>query len=163
MMRPIRRQREQSDAAAVHEGERGVDQRDRGGRLVSCVDVVAGAAMRLMSFSLTTEQMRRREKTVTRRLGWDSIEAGQLICAVEKGMGLKKGETVTRIGVVRVLSVRKEPLWKMIYDHPYGCQEVIKEGFPKMTPREFVEMFCEHNKVEPARPVNRIEFEHVEP
>lgn len=119
--------------------------------------------MRLMSFSLTTESMRLREKTVTRRLGWDSIEAGQLICAVEKGMGLKKGETVKRIGVLRVVSVRKEPLWKMIYDHAYGCEEVIKEGFSAMTPTEFVEMFCEHNKVEPSRRVNRIEFEHVEP
>lgn len=119
--------------------------------------------MRLMSFSLTTEQMRRREKTVTRRLGWDSLAPGQLICAVEKGMGLKKGETVKRIGVLRVVSVRKEPLWKMIYDHPYGCDEVIKEGFSTMTPMGFVEMFCDHNRVEPARLVNRIEFEHVQP
>lgn len=116
-----------------------------------------------MSFSLTTEQMRRREKTVTRRLGWDSLLPGQLVCAVEKCMGLKKGEAVKRIGVVRVVSVGKEPLWKMIYDHPYGCEEVVKEGFPAMTPTQFVEMFCEHNKVEPARPVNRIEFEHVQP
>lgn len=119
--------------------------------------------MRLMSFSLTTEQMRRREKTVTRRLGWDSIKAGQLICAVEKGMGLKKGETVTRIGVLRVVRVRKESLLTLLYDEEYGLEEVRREGFPKMTPLEFVEMFCRHNKVEKSRRVNRIEFEHVEP
>lgn len=117
--------------------------------------------MRLMSFSLTTEQMRRREKTVTRRLGWDSIKAGQLICAVEKGMGLKKGETVKRIGVLRVVRVRKESLLALIYDEEYGLEEVRREGFLNMTPLEFVEMFCQHNKVEKSRRVNRIEFEHV--
>ncbi len=119
--------------------------------------------MRLMSFSLTTEQMRRREKTVTRRLGWDSLRPGQLLCAIEKGMGLKKGETVTRIGVVRVVRVTKEPLTKLLYDDTYGRAEVVKEGFPDMTPLAFVEMFCTHNKVDPARRVNRIELEHVEP
>jgi len=118
--------------------------------------------MRLMSFSLTTEQMRRREKTVTRRLGWDSLVSGQLICAVEKGMGLKKGETVKRIGVVRVVRVTKEPLTALIYDADYGRAEVIKEGFPDMSPLEFVDMFCRHNKVDRRRRVNRIEMEHVE-
>jgi hypothetical protein len=118
--------------------------------------------MRLMSFSLTTEQMRRREKTVTRRLGWDSLQPGQLLCAVEKGMGLKKGETVKRIGIVRVVSVTQEPLTKLLNDEDYGRDEVIKEGFPDMTPPEFVEMFCAHNKIDRARRVNRIELEHIE-
>lgn len=119
--------------------------------------------MRLMSFSLTTEQMRRREKTVTRRLGWDSLMPGQLIGAVEKGMGLKKGETVKRIGVVLVISVTKEPLTKLIYDQRYGLEEVRREGFSNMTPLEFVDMFCQHNRIDRARRVNRIEFEHVQP
>lgn len=117
--------------------------------------------MRLMSFSLTTEQMRRREKTVTRRCGWDFLLPGQLLCAVEKGMGLKKGEAVKRIGVVRVVSVTKEPLTKLLYDDAYGRAEVVKEGFPDMTPLAFVEMFCQHNKIDRARRVNRIELEHV--
>jgi hypothetical protein len=116
-----------------------------------------------MSFSLTTEQMIRREKTVTRRLGWDSLAPGHLLCAVRKGMGLKKGETVKRIGIVRVVSVTKEPLTKLLYDEAYGRAEVKKEGFPGMSPLEFVEMFCQHNRIERARRVNRIEFEHVEP
>lgn len=117
--------------------------------------------MRLMSFSLTTEQMRRREKTVTRRLGWDFLLPGQLLCAVEKGMGLKKGEAVKRIGVVRVVRITKEPLTKLIYDEAYGREEVIREGFPEMTPLEFVDMFCLHNRIDRSRRVNRIEFEHV--
>lgn len=104
-----------------------------------------------MSFSLTTESMRRREKTVTRRLGWDSLRPGQLLCAVEKGMGLKKGETVTRIGIVRVVSITKEPLTKLIYDQEYGLEEVRREGFHHMTPLEFVDMFCQHNRIERAR------------
>ena len=118
--------------------------------------------MRLMSFSLTTEQMRRREKTVTRRCGWDFLLPGQLLWAVEKGMGLKKGEQVKRIGVVRVISVTKEPLTKLLYDEAYGRAEVKKEGFPEMSPLEFVEMFCLHNKIDRARRVNRIELEHVD-
>lgn len=117
--------------------------------------------MRLMSFSLTTESMRRREKTVTRRLGWDFLLPGQLLCAVEKGMGLKKGEAVKRIGVVRVVRVTKEPLTRLIYDDAYGREEVIREGFPEMTPLEFVDMFCLHNRIDRSRHVNRIEFEHV--
>jgi hypothetical protein len=156
-------QHDESGAAAIHESQRGNDPRNPGRALVLCPDVVTGDAMRLMSFSLTTEQMRRREKTVTRRLGWDSLRPGQLLCAIEKGMGLKKGETVTRIGVVRVVRVTKEPLTKLLYDDTYGRAEVVKEGFPDMTPLAFVEMFCTHNKVDPARRVNRIELEHVEP
>jgi hypothetical protein len=53
--------------------------------------------MRNMSFSLTTPQVYAGTKTVTRRLGWRFAKAGQRVCAVEKGMGLKKGEKVKRI------------------------------------------------------------------
>jgi hypothetical protein len=39
--------------------------------------------------------------------------------------------------------------------------DVRREGFVSMGPREFVAMFCEHNKVVPRTMVNRIEFEYV--
>ena len=45
---------------------------------------------RNMSFSMTTEAIRDRSKTVTRRLGWSFLQPGDLLWAVEKGMGLKK-------------------------------------------------------------------------
>lgn len=71
--------------------------------------------MRLMSFSATTEHMRDGSKTVTRRLDAKGfymrvLKPGTLICAVEKGMGLKKGEKIQRIGVIEIVDVRRERL-----------------------------------------------------
>lgn len=113
--------------------------------------------MRNMSFMLTTDQVRRREKTVTRRIGWLFLKPGDLVQAVEKGMGLKKGETVTRLAVIRVESCRREPLDSITAD---DCR---REGFPEMTPAEFVEMFRRsHGRIEPGEPINRIEFSYVD-
>ena len=47
-----------------------------------------------MSFALTTEQVRNRTKTVTRRLGWATAKAGDIVQPIVKGQGLKKGERV---------------------------------------------------------------------
>lgn len=115
--------------------------------------------MRLMSFALTTEQVRRREKTVTRRLGWKTLKPGTLVQPIEKGQGLKKGEHPTTIGgPIRVVKVEREAL---------GCilgrpDDVRREGFPSMTGVEFVNMFCDHNGCEPDDVVTRIEFEYVD-
>lgn len=110
--------------------------------------------MRHMSFSLTTEQMLDRIKTVTRRLGWSSLKVGTLLQAVEKSQGLRKGEKVRKLGVIRVVSVRIEPL------HAIDDGDVWLEGF-NMPAHEFVEMFCEANGCGRNRYVTRIEFEHV--
>lgn len=75
--------------------------------------------------------------------------------AVEKGMGLKRGEKVQRIGLVKVVSVRREPL------NTITPEDVIREGFPGMSPAEFVEMFARHNGCAEDEPVNRIEFRHL--
>jgi len=110
---------------------------------------------RNMSFSLTTEQMRRREKTVTRRIGWAFLKAGDVLWAVEKAQGLKKGEKVKRICMIRVVSQRWEPLNSITKD------DCVREGFPEMEPAQFVEMFCRANRWEPWKDVNRIEFEYL--
>jgi len=107
---------------------------------------------RNMSFSITTEQMYRGAKVVTRRLGWDNLKPGDVVCAVEKGMGLKKGEKVKRIGMIEILAVTREPLSRMTYT------ECAREGFPEMTPDEFIAMFCRANKCAPDTLVNRIAF-----
>lgn len=114
--------------------------------------------MRHMSFSLTTPQMLARTKTVTRRLGWATLTAGTLIQAVEKSQGLGKGGKVRKLGVIRIVSVRAERLGKLL-DHP---RDVVAEGFPDLSPEQFIEMFCEHNGCRPSDLVTRIEFEHVE-
>ena len=68
--------------------------------------------MRLMSFSETTDQIRARTKTVTRRDGWDNLRPGERLWAVEKAMGLRKGQKV--LGMTIVEGVKKsadEPHW----------------------------------------------------
>ncbi len=49
---------------------------------------------------------------------------------------------------------------------PGFLQETAREGFPELSPVEFVEMFCKANKrqgVTPETVVNRIEFGRVDP
>ena len=111
---------------------------------------------RNMSFMLTTEQVRNRTKTVTRRIGWNFLKRGDIVNAVEKGQGLKKGEKVKRICQIRIKSIRwGEKLQRITKD------DCVKEGFPEMTPNDFMDMFCRHNKVWVTQRVNRIEFEYV--
>lgn len=118
--------------------------------------------MRNMSFALTTMQVQRQAKTVTRRLGWARAKAGQVVQPVEKGQGLKKGEHVRLIGhPVRFTSVRREPL-RAMYDAAYGLREARSEGFPDMNGKQFVHMFCEHNGCTPDTVVTRIEFEYAQ-
>lgn len=112
--------------------------------------------MRNMAFSMTTPQARAKTKTVTRRQGWGKIKPGQLIQQIVKGMGLKKGEKVERIHVIRILSTRWEPV------NAITQEDVIKEGFPGMTPEDFTEFYCAGNRITPDELCNRIEFEYVE-
>lgn len=123
---------------------------------------------RNISFSLTTPQFQAGTKTVTRRLGWDKVKAGDVLCAVEKGQGLKKGEKVKKLGMIRVIDARRELLRRMTDDLDYGFAECAKEGFPaphpNMWPSVFVEFFCAANR--PCQPdwrITRIEFEKLEP
>lgn len=110
---------------------------------------------RNMSFSLTTQQMHLGAKVVTRRLGWSNLKPGDVVCAVEKGMGLKKGEKVKRIGLIEVVSVSREPLSRV------NKVECLREGFPDMAPAEFIDMFCQTNRCTPDTLVNRIAFKRL--
>ena len=111
---------------------------------------------RNMSFSITTPQFTARTKTVTRRCGWWFLKPGDVVCGVEKGRGLKKGEKVKRLGMIRIVSTRPEQL--CLIDAP----DVAREGFPDSTPADFVAMYCSHNKIAPDAIVNRIDFEYLD-
>ncbi len=111
--------------------------------------------MRHISFALTTPQILNRSKTVTRRLGWRNLKPGTLLQAVEKGQGLKKGEKVKRLAIIRVERVRRQPL------RAIDKVDCIREGFPELTAAEFVEMFCKHNGCTPDAEVTRLEFSYV--
>lgn len=111
---------------------------------------------RNMSFSMTTRQFQNRSKTVTRRMGWKFLKPGDIVCGVEKAMGMKKGEKIKRLGYIRILSVRTEPL------HAITPEDCIAEGFPEKSPGYFVKMICDHYGCNQWHPVQRIEFEYIE-
>jgi hypothetical protein len=98
--------------------------------------------MRNMSFAITTRQMYDEVKDVTRRLGWWHLHAGDVVMAVEKGMGLKKGEKIKRIYPIEILSVR----WERLYAIKYRPADLAREGFPELSAEEFIDMFCQSHK-----------------
>ncbi len=119
--------------------------------------------MRNISFSLTTQQIRDRTKDVTRRLNWLTLTPGQLLQGCKKCMGLKPGEQIEKIAVIRVVSVSREPLRRLLDDLDYGFKELEREGFaddPALCwPSAWVPWFCaSHKGCAPDTLVTRIEF-----
>lgn len=115
--------------------------------------------MRNMAFSLTTEQVRARTKTVTRRLSC-GLKQGEHFMAIEKGQGIKKGAHVVRICELVCVSNRREEL-RAIRDEADGT---AREGFPLITPEEFILFFCaahKGKKVGPETEINRVEFKYA--
>lgn len=117
---------------------------------------------RNISFALTTQQFRDQTKTVTRRLGWLKLKAGDELMGCVKCMGLKLGEKPERLGLIRVVDVRREPLALMTWNADYGKEEACKEGFPEMDGAAFVAMFTENMKCSEFTEVTRIEFQYVD-
>jgi hypothetical protein len=114
--------------------------------------------MRNMSFALTTGPVERQEKDVTRRLGWLFLKVGDFLQPVLKCMGLKPGEKIVRVGscCIRVEKVSRERLDAITQE------ECVREGFPDMTPAEFVAMFCKtHRGCKPYTVITRIEFRYM--
>jgi hypothetical protein len=119
--------------------------------------------MRNMSFSKTTEQFKE-DKDITRRLGWKKLKPGERFMGIEKGQGLKKGEKVVRLGERVCVSNIMEPV-NAIIRRPYRDNnprsECEREGFPTLSPEEFVQMFCMMNKCTPDWLIQRIEFKRI--
>lgn len=125
-----------------------------------------------ISFQLTTRQVRESTpekplKDVTRRLGWLKLKPGQRLWACEKCQGIKPGEKIVRIREIKVVSVRREPLRRMIKEPKYGADECRREGFPEMSPYQFVTFFCESHGIKQDdfghtdEIVTRIEFRYL--
>lgn len=110
---------------------------------------------RNMSFMLTTEQIRNRTKTVTRRMGWKFLRPDDVLNACVKCMGLKPGEKIQRICQIRITSVSFEPL-SYCTDH-----DATKEGFPELSGGQFCSFFASAMKCEPDAEITRIEFEYI--
>lgn len=119
--------------------------------------------MRHISFFYTQAQIIDGSKSVTRRLGWKKVKPGELLQGVVKGQGLKKGEQVTKLRVVRVVDVRRERLSSITRE------DVAREGYPEPAGgsrydyREwFIEHFCKMNDCTRRTMVTRIAFEYVD-
>ena len=107
----------------------------------------------VMSFIATKQQIYNKTKTVTRRLGWNNLKPGTMFWAAEQCQGIGKGNEIKRIWYIICLSNMQVKLNNITQD------ECIREGFPSLSPDEFVEMFCKLNKgCDKHSLVNRIEF-----
>lgn len=119
--------------------------------------------MRRMSFAHETPQIIAREKTVTRRTGWRSLESGDLIRAVATTWAGEAGRAAKPLAVLRVTNVRIESLARLVDEPLYAEDELPREGFPCWLRDEFVETFCRRHGLKTVRTdITRIEFEYVE-
>jgi hypothetical protein len=110
-----------------------------------------------MAVSLTEAQARDRSKTVTRRTGWRMLRPGDQLTLCPKVMGRRHGEPLDRITTVEVTDVRREPL------NAITPADVTAEGFPRMTPAEFVRFFCAaHRGCVPGSEVTRIQWRYLD-
>jgi hypothetical protein len=124
---------------------------------------------RLMSVAMTTDAVIERRKTVTRRLNWWENKAGRRLLRVgdtltlcRKVQGRKPGEPIDRLAEVEVVDVRRERLDAM-FVKSYGNREVELEGFPGMTPGEFVRRyFLDAQGLYPHAEVTRIEWRYLD-
>ena len=123
-----------------------------------------------MSFSITLDSFSDGSKDVTRRLGWLKLKPGDIVNAVEKVRGLKKGQRIKKLGVIKIVSATRERLDCIEYSpfrdddsHTGGIRkETVREGFPAYSPAEFVSMFCKFNGCKPTDLVTRIVFLRVQ-
>ena len=129
--------------------------------------------MRNISASLTEKQIldsieriRRGEpsvKDVTRRLGWEYLKVGERLQVCRKCMGRKPGEPLVKLAVIEVVSVGRERLSALRRPY-YGPEECRREGFPDLSPKEFINFFCRtHKGCVSSTPVTRIEFKYILP
>jgi hypothetical protein len=89
-----------------------------------------------MSFALTEAQVVEGRKDMTRRSGWLFAKVGDICWAVNKSQGLKPGEHPRKICQIEITEIRRERL------NEITAEDVRREGFPEMTPADFVRFFC---------------------
>lgn len=111
---------------------------------------------RLMSVAFTEQAVRDRTKTVTRRKGWTFLRPGDRLTLCRKVMG-RQGAPLVRVAEVEVVAVNREPLDVMTYE------EVAREGFPGMSPKEFVQrFFVDAQGISADAEVTRIEWRYLD-
>jgi hypothetical protein len=122
-----------------------------------------------MSVAYTADAVIERRKTVTRRIGWTFLKPGDTLTLCRKVQGRRRRdgtvEPLERLAEVEVLSVTREPLeWLYRDDEPgsYARDEVDAEGFPDLSPREFVRrFFLDAQKLDLSTEVTRVEWRYL--
>lgn len=115
--------------------------------------------MRNMSFFHTQEQYLDGSKTETTRKGWANLKPGEKFMGIEKGQGLKKGKKVKRLGPS--ITLKNEPI--KINTNYYTQANVDAEGFPGLTPEEFInDILIAKCGFDPDGPGYRITFKRIE-
>jgi hypothetical protein len=119
---------------------------------------------RLMSVAFTEAAVVARQKTVTRRKGWLMLKPGDRLTLCRKVMGRKKGEPLVRVAEVEVVSVTRERLDDLLRtDISNNEGEVAREGFPGMTPEDFIQrFFVDAQGMSAEDVVTRIEWRYLE-
>jgi len=111
---------------------------------------------RNMSFSMTTEQVR--NGTRPSPAAWaGATPTRRTAVGGREGAGLRKGEKIKRIRMIRVVSIEAEPL-EDLYEYPDARRRWPARGFRAWSPGSFLHLFCEYNGVTLNGWVNRIEF-----
>jgi hypothetical protein len=96
---------------------------------------------RNISFALTTDQVRSRTKTVTRRLGWKDLKPGTLLQPVVKAQGIPKGGKVEKIGgLIRVTGRAPRIAW-------YQPRRLRARGLPGLAPVRVPRDVCQAQRV----------------
>lgn len=112
--------------------------------------------MRPFPIAISRDQARRRSRTVARCRHPLNTPIGEpLVARDERGIP---------VSLVSVVSLRREKLYRIVADRfkpNYGREEMVKEGFPGMDPKDFVVMFCKLNNCRPRTPVTRIEWRYL--
>lgn len=109
----------------------------------------------LMSFRRTQRQLWAGEKDVTRRLGWWELARPGLEFKAVSRTPRNPGLNYLEMGVYRVLSNGPSRLGDV------DRLECVREGFPDLSPTEFVDLFC-HGRPDHDLVVNRIEYEPLQ-
>jgi hypothetical protein len=113
-----------------------------------------------MSVSLTEAAVLNRTKTVTRRLGWRTLEPGDRLTLCRKVMGRKRPDGTVE-PLVRLAEVEVAHVWRERLDS-IDTYDVGREGFPDMDAAEFVAFFCKHMSCGPEDYVTRIEWRYLD-
>lgn len=113
---------------------------------------------RRMSCSMTIDSVRDRTKTVTRRHPdtWTTLQPGDRLTLIEKGMGLPKGAKQVVLAEVEIVDVRVERLAQII-NEPNGT---AREGLGHMSPAEFIAFWRAGHRM--ATACRRIEWRYLQ-